>query len=101
MSTLRLDRAMTVHLFHPLARLRRGHRNGCLPILMYHGIEPPTRRGHPYYETSTSPDTFARQMKYLREHGYTAVDLEEALQVMVLGQADKKYVAITFDDGYR
>jgi peptidoglycan/xylan/chitin deacetylase (PgdA/CDA1 family) len=92
---------MAVHLMHPLARLSPGHRNVRVPILMYHGIEPPARTGHPYYETSTSPEMFALQMSYLREQGYTVVDLEEALQVMILGQTERKCVAITFDDGYR
>lgn len=98
---MRLDREITVHLFHPLSKLHNGHREPGVPILMYHGIEPPSRKGHPYYETSTSPAMFAHHMKYLRENGYSSVDLEEVPQKMVAGRANGKCVAITFDDGYR
>jgi peptidoglycan/xylan/chitin deacetylase (PgdA/CDA1 family) len=98
---MRLDREMTVHLFHPLSKLLNGHREPGVPILMYHGIEPPCHNGHPYYETSTSPAMFTHHMKYLRENGYSVVDLEDVPQRMVAGHANGKCVAITFDDGYR
>jgi peptidoglycan/xylan/chitin deacetylase (PgdA/CDA1 family) len=68
---------------------------------MYHGIEPLGRKGHPYYETSTSPAMFALQMKFLSDNGYTVVDLEEALCTMALEQTDRKCIVLTFDDGYR
>lgn len=98
---MRLDREMTVRLFHPLSKLGNGRREPGVPILMYHGIETPCREGHPYYETSTSPTLFAHHMKYLRENGYTGIDLEEIPQRIATGDPKRKYVAITFDDGYR
>lgn len=98
---MRLDRAIAVHLFHPRAQRHAADGSAGVPILMYHGIEPPTRKGHPYYETSTSPATFALHMNFLAENGYTAIDLEEALGLIARGPSPRKCVAITFDDGYR
>jgi len=98
---MRLDRVITIRLFHSLAKLCNGHRNVGVPILMYHGIGPPDRKGHPYYETATSPTRLALHMKFLEENGYEVVDLEEALRVMALGQEGRKCVVITFDDGFR
>lgn len=102
MSNTRFDRAATLHVFHPFARLCGRRRKDSLPILMYHGVGAPSRKGHPYYETSTSPEVFASQMKYLHEQGYIALELEAGLQAMFLGRSrGEKYVILTFDDGYR
>jgi peptidoglycan/xylan/chitin deacetylase (PgdA/CDA1 family) len=98
---MRLDRAIAVHFCHRLARMRRQAAVASVPILMYHGIETPSDGRSPYYETRTSPKVFASHMKFLRENEYVAVDLEEALQMMVLQHSGRKLVAITFDDGYR
>lgn len=98
---MRLDRTIAVHLFHPLAQLRGGRAHSDVPILMYHGIESPSYKGHPYYDTSTSSAIFALHMKFLAENGYSTVDLEDALGVMARGSSPRKCVAITFDDGYR
>lgn len=100
-SAMRLDRLITLHLFASYAKLLNGHRNAGVPILMYHGIEPPDCKGHPYYETATSPARFALHMKFLEKNGYEPVDLDEALRTMALGQEGRKSVVITFDDGYR
>jgi peptidoglycan/xylan/chitin deacetylase (PgdA/CDA1 family) len=68
---------------------------------MYHGIREDARTGHPYYETNTSRRVFALQMKYLREYGYQALDLETATRSLQQGGRLEKSVVITFDDGYR
>jgi peptidoglycan/xylan/chitin deacetylase (PgdA/CDA1 family) len=68
---------------------------------MYHGIQPGVSTRHPYYETNTSPQAFSLQMKYLRDNGYRALDLDAALRALELGENLQKQLAITFDDGYR
>jgi peptidoglycan/xylan/chitin deacetylase (PgdA/CDA1 family) len=68
---------------------------------MYHGIQWGTSTRHPYYETNTSPKVFALQMKYLRDNGYRALDLDEAVRSLGLGENLEERVVITFDDGLR
>jgi len=101
MFKIRLDRALTVGLVHPAVRLLNGHRRRRVPILMYHGIRDGTSARHPYYETNTSPKVFALQMKYLRDNGYQAVDLEQAMLSFEREEKRQRLVVITFDDGYR
>src|SRR5437016_3019018 len=98
---MRIDRTATVNLFHPISRILIPHRDGCIPILMYHSITEGIGTKHPYYETNTAPMIFARQMKFLSENGYSAVGLDEAVNSLVAGKTMKKTVVITFDDGYR
>jgi peptidoglycan/xylan/chitin deacetylase (PgdA/CDA1 family) len=100
MATFRIDRFLSLHFFLPLTR-RIAAREIKVPILMYHGISHTKRRGvHPYYETTTSPSVFSRQMKFLKENGYQAIGLD-ALTDVWAGPAHQrlKYVVITFDDG--
>jgi peptidoglycan/xylan/chitin deacetylase (PgdA/CDA1 family) len=69
---------------------------------MYHSISDEAETVHPYYRTSTSPEQFASQMKYLRENGYTTCSLAQAIErLQQQTQAEAKFVVITFDDGYR
>lgn len=68
-----------------------------LPILMYHHIHKSPKYWGKY---TVSPETFAGDMKYLKEHGYTAVTTAELLAYVEEGKAlPKKPVMITFDDG--
>jgi peptidoglycan/xylan/chitin deacetylase (PgdA/CDA1 family) len=97
----RLDRFAAVHLAAPMLRFIPGRRFS-IPILMYHSIANENESGvHPYYRTSTSPETFSAQMQYLHENGYHTCgpgQLISFLQQDSLG--GMKPVAITFDDGY-
>jgi peptidoglycan/xylan/chitin deacetylase (PgdA/CDA1 family) len=103
MTQFRADRFATLNLFRLLGRggLRAGERR--IPILMYHSISETTQDAHPYFLTETSTAAFAEQMKYLHDNGYSAISLNEV--VALLGSKPvaetKKYVVITFDDGYR
>lgn len=96
----RLDRFLTLYFFQPL--VKRSPSSGIkIPILMYHGISDARRNGvHPYYETTTSPAVFARQIGFLKKNRYYAIGLEE-LSGVLEGQVNprKKCVVITFDDG--
>lgn len=100
MSTLRLDRLVSVHVFHPLNRRRTSIRVS-IPVLMYHSVSVHSETGPKYYRTTTSPTRFAEHMRFLYEHGYSAVDLNSVVRRLE-GQSDgaTRLVAITFDDGF-
>lgn len=72
-----------------------------VPILMYHVLaEPPADA--PYPELYVSPSAFREQVRWLDEHGYTAVTLRavwghwHGRQVL-----PEKPVVISVDDGFR
>lgn len=100
---MRADRAATLWFFRPAARFLGSTRRGRVPILMYHSISQDREQGvHPYYRTATFPQVFAQHLAYLRDNGYSAVTLAEAIgEPEAGGRARAKAVVITFDDGYR
>ncbi len=70
------------------------------PVLMYHSINP--KSDSVMYRLIVSPESFAKQMQFLKSHHYNIVSLE-AIGRMV---GDKKRipfktVAVTFDDGFK
>ena len=68
------------------------------PILMYHYInsEEPLRS-----RLGVSPKSFERQMRFLREHKYNIVSLEELTDLIKnKKKIPSKTIVITFDDGY-
>lgn len=99
--SFRFDRFATLYLVNPLRRSASGDKPS-IPILMYHSISDEAETAHPYYRTSTSPQQFALQMKYLHENGYTTCSLARAIQgLQQQRQPTAKHVVITFDDGFR
>lgn len=103
-STIRADRILTLSV---VARMRSVASNATnsLPILMYHSIArdlDDTLR--PYYRTVTSPSSFAQHIEVLREDGYEAITLTEAIGLLKSSVSGKSHfsrkVAITFDDGF-
>jgi peptidoglycan/xylan/chitin deacetylase (PgdA/CDA1 family) len=99
--SFRFDRFATLYLVNPLRRSASGNKPS-IPILMYHSISGEAETAHPYYRTSTSPQQFALQMKYLHENGYRTASLPEIVgQLQGKGAVVDKQVVITFDDGYR
>lgn len=71
-----------------------------LPILMYHKIGIPPA-GSQLKKLWVSPEQFRRQMKWLKDRGWTSVTLREAAD-----HADRatplpaRSVVVSFDDGY-
>ena len=99
----RIDRMLTVGLVGPLQ-----HRCGCqsrgIPILMYHSIsDDPQRWAHPYYQTSTSTNTFRKHMNFLKCNRYSVVSLRKAVGLLQTPQMmfNVKPVVLTFDDGFK
>ena len=78
-------------------------RRVAIPILMYHrinvlspGAPSITRR------LTVHPADFARQMRWLRRHGYHTVTQRELFGALVRGwPLGRRPIMITFDDGYR
>jgi peptidoglycan/xylan/chitin deacetylase (PgdA/CDA1 family) len=94
-AALRADRLATISLFHPVRRILSPQSG--IPILMYHSIGSTTsNHRHPYFETSTSPEEFERQIRFLRDNGYKTIALPEVL----CGESGERRVVITFDDGF-
>lgn len=73
-----------------------------VPILMYHYIsEPPPDADIYRVDLSVSPDSFHRQMAYLKDNGFTPIDFYDLSTAIVAHtELPPKPVIITFDDGY-
>lgn len=71
-----------------------------IPILMYHhvGDNPPAVGGWLY----VGKNTFASQMDFLQQKGYSTVTLPEVMENLQTGKPlPAKPIVLTFDDGYR
>jgi len=67
-----------------------------VPILMYHYIRDVDKNFDPMgWRLSTSPYFFEEQMKYLKENGYTTINLKDLED----GKVPEKAIVLTFDDG--
>jgi peptidoglycan/xylan/chitin deacetylase (PgdA/CDA1 family) len=74
-----------------------------VPILMYHRINvSPPGTSSMERRLTVHPADFARQMRWLKQHGYRAVTQRELFDALFLGRRlAPKPILITFDDGYR
>lgn len=70
-----------------------------LPILLYHQISETNPEQH-YGIHAVPPSTFESQMRYLYEHGFEVITLDDLLNLAFQKKDLKKSVIITFDDGY-
>jgi peptidoglycan/xylan/chitin deacetylase (PgdA/CDA1 family) len=100
---IRLDRALTTAVFHPLERAGLARGSVRLPILMYHSLSVNSEKDvAAYYKTNTDPLIFRQQMRQLAAEGFKTMDL---MQVIARLQNDRpfaeKTIVITFDDGFR
>jgi len=67
-----------------------------VPIIMYHKIDGNSLRSR----LSVSPESFRRQMRFLKNHHYNIVRLEDLAGMVRKNRFPPKTIAITFDDGY-
>ncbi len=67
-----------------------------VPIIMYHKIDNDAAVS----KLSVSPESFKRQMSFLKKHNYNVVRLEDLSDLVKSGKIPYKTIAITFDDGY-
>ena len=73
-----------------------------MAILTYHHIAecPDTESGH--RGLWVTPEQFARQIEWLRQKGYQALDLDSVREALLgAGALPDRWVCITFDDGFR
>ena len=103
MSHFRTDRIATLYCVRPLRSVLATSNPHRLPILMYHSISQNGDNSiHPYFVTETSPKVFESQMQYLHDNGYSTLSLDDVVKLLKsAAPPSRKYVAITFDDGYR
>ena len=71
-----------------------------VPIIMYHSVNP--QPNPEIKRLIVSPETFKRQMRFLKEHKYNVLPLEAVVSfIKDRKRFPPRTVAITFDDGYR
>jgi peptidoglycan/xylan/chitin deacetylase (PgdA/CDA1 family) len=106
---MRVDRTLSLYLFHPLRKVVRRSTGIRIPILMYHSISDEPESGHPYFWINTSPKRFAEQMRSLKENDYEVISLADGAEILKAApinpdhSADgipRKYAVVTFDDGF-
>ncbi|MFA5355799.1 MAG: polysaccharide deacetylase family protein [Candidatus Omnitrophota bacterium] len=69
------------------------------PILMYHSVTPDASPGN---RLAVTPQTFERQMNFLKSNNYNILPLESLAELIKEGKrVPHKTVSITFDDGYK
>lgn len=67
-----------------------------IPIIMYHYVRVVDKNKDPLgYNLSINPEDFEKQMKYLKEQGYTSLHLQDLID----GKVPKKAIVLSFDDG--
>ncbi len=68
-----------------------------VPVLMYHHVGDVAENS----KLNVSPETFERQMEFLKLHHYRVMSFEDLIGHIRIGQGvPRNTVAITFDDGY-
>lgn len=76
------------------------YRKTGAPVLMYHGVDAKLPKGWP--RSLIMPTAkFEEQIRYLSEQGYKIVTVEELAHRLEKGESVNKYVALSFDDGYK
>lgn len=70
------------------------------PVLMYHAVGNDEGVDWPK-SLIIRPGLFEAHLKYLSENGYTMVTVEELAARLENGESVYKYVALSFDDGYK
>ena len=68
-----------------------------VPVLMYHSINSGAEKSR----LIVSPQTFEKQMRFLRDHRYRIMTMEEYVDILRNKKPQPRHsVVITFDDGY-
>ncbi|HEY4191148.1 MAG TPA: polysaccharide deacetylase family protein [Mesorhizobium sp.] len=71
-----------------------------IPILTYHQIAIPAKRGSPFRSLTVHPGRFRRHMRWLARLGYRGLSMRD-LMPYLLGQQRGKVFGLTFDDGFQ
>ncbi len=68
-----------------------------IPVVMYHSLLKDVKYHGEYV---ISPDTFEKDLIYLKEHGYQTITIQDLIAYVNGASLPEKPVMITFDDGY-
>jgi peptidoglycan/xylan/chitin deacetylase (PgdA/CDA1 family) len=69
-----------------------------VPILMYHQVAVPSSK---HQLNVVSPQSFARQMEFLKKNKYAVISFQELAEGIQAGKSfQRNSVVLTFDDGY-
>lgn len=78
------------------------------PVLMYHAVGPKEKiraKDGKLADWPESllmdPELFENHLRYLKAQGYTIVSVEQLAHRLEKGESVDKYVALSFDDGYK
>jgi len=71
-----------------------------IPILMYHQIDQPPKRGTSLRGLIVAKESFARQMALLKLLGFKGLSMQDLLPYLK-GEKQGKVVGLTFDDGFQ
>lgn len=75
-------------------------KKSAAPVLMYHAVGPEV--GADWPKTLIMPEElFESHLKYLKDSGYTIVSVEQLAARLEQGENVDKYIALSFDDGYK
>jgi peptidoglycan/xylan/chitin deacetylase (PgdA/CDA1 family) len=82
---------------------RLPERSRVVPILMYHRVNVVTASTPAVTRRLTvHPTVFARQMRWLKRHGYHTITQRRLFDALMCGRPlPSRPILITFDDGYR
>lgn len=75
-------------------------RKTAAPVLMYHAVGTGNEIDWPK-SLIMSEALFESHISYLKDNGYTIVSVEQLAHRLEKGQSVDKYVALSFDDGYK
>lgn len=76
------------------------YRKTGAPILMYHAVG--TEYGSDWPKSLIMrPELFEEHLRYLKQEGYTIISVEQLAHRLERGESVEKYIALSFDDGYR
>ncbi len=74
-----------------------------VPILVYHSIRPERPTDTDFIKSfNTEPQSFEKQMQYLKDNGYSVVSLNDLYDALTAGKKlPEKSVILNFDDGWQ
>lgn len=72
-------------------------------ILMFHRVLPDRQepRIHNHLSLEITPEHLETLVHFLRKKGLEFISMDEVYERLVQGKFDQRFVALTFDDGYR
>jgi len=91
----RLLRFLIMESLICVARLTHSFRNPGIPIFVYHSIDTSGQ------SISLTPKVFEQQLDYLRQHKFSLLGAEQAVQMIKKKQRTGKCVVLSFDDAYK